>query len=126
LKNIIPITFIFLQIIFNFSYAQNILNEDITHSAKITFFKTKSGVINATIIPYNSSGSYPRSGWTTCNIISTDILKKISEKFKNTNNFEGYFIATYKKTQKDTSVPILSYKGELLKIKNWSPSFIKK
>lgn len=126
LKTIISITFIFLQILFNFSYAKNISKEEVTHTAKITFFKTKTGNINAKIIPYNSNGSYPKSGWITCHIISSDIIKTFSEKIKSNDKFEDYFIATYKIIEKDTTTPILAYKGELLKLKNWNPTFIKK
>ncbi len=96
-----------------------------TNTAKIIFSKNETGNLRALIIDYNSKGAYPKSGWTTCDIIDSDIVKTYSEKLKNQEKIEGYFIATYRKIEKDKDSPILRYKGELIKIEPWNPEFIK-
>jgi hypothetical protein len=107
------------------AYAESSLKEVIKDTAKVTFFKNKAGNLKATIIPYTSQGSYPKSGWITCEIIHPDIVKIYSEKLKNQKESEGYFIATYRKIEVDKNSVILHYWGELLKIEPWNPPFLK-
>jgi len=95
-----------------------------THTAKIIFSKSETGNLRALIIYYTSEGHSPRSGWTTCDIIDSDIVKIYSQKLRDQERIEGYFIATYRKIEKDKDSPILRYKGELLRIKHWNPEFI--
>ena len=90
------VTILSLQIL-SLAYAESSLKEVIKDTAKVTFFKNKAGNLKATIIPYTSQGSYPKSGWITCEIIHPDIVKIYSEKLKNQKESEGYFIATYRK-----------------------------
>ena len=118
------VTILSLQIL-SLAYAESSLKEVIKDTAKVTFFKNKAGNLKATIIPYTSQGSYPKSGWITCEIIHPDIVKIYSEKLKNQKESEGYFIATYRKIEVDKNSVILHYWGELLKIEPWNPPFLK-
>jgi len=102
-----------------------ILKDERTHTVKIIFSKNETGNLRAVIIPYDSDGSHPKSGWITSDIINDDIVKLYSEKLKNEKKIEGYFTATYRKIEKDKNSPILQYKGELIKIEPWNPEFIK-
>ncbi|MCX5850316.1 MAG: hypothetical protein NTW65_12855 [Deltaproteobacteria bacterium] len=112
------------QIISN-SYAGIFSGRTIKYTAKITFFKNKAGELMAEIIPTTPDGYYPRSGWTVCEVIASDIKKIYSEKVKDVKRIEGYFVVTYKIIEKDKHSIILMYKGELLKIEPWNPPFIK-
>lgn len=96
-----------------------------THTAKVVFSKNDDNKLVATVIPYTDEGSYPKSGWIVCEAIAQEITDIYSGKIKGEEKFEGYFIATYKKLGENRNSPILSYKGELLKIEPWSPAFDK-
>ncbi len=95
----------------------------ITQTAKVLFFKNATGNLSAIIIPSTSDGSYPRSGRITCNVIDKKIAETYAGKIAGNREFEGYFTATYKKTEEDKKSPILHYKGELLKLEPWNPPF---
>lgn len=95
----------------------------ITRTAKVRFFRNKTGNLAALIIPYTLEGSYPRSGWITCDVIDKKIAEVYAAKIGSGGQFEGYFTATYKKTEENKTSPILHYKGELLKLEPWSPPF---
>jgi hypothetical protein len=110
----------------DFAWPESVTNEQFTHTAEIIFNRNQTGLLTATIIPYASDGSYARSGWIDCEIIDADIVRIYSEKLKSRDEFRGYFIATYKKLEENRKSLILRYKGELLRIEPWNPSFIKK
>ncbi|MCK9573486.1 MAG: hypothetical protein M0R20_03680 [Candidatus Omnitrophica bacterium] len=106
--------------------AEPVSKDVITHTAKIIFFKNKTNNLTATIIPYTHEGSYPKSGWITCEIIDNCIAEIYSEKLKSKAQVEGFFLATYKKIGEDKNSMVLHYKGELLKIEPWNPPFLTK
>ncbi len=108
----------------NISFAEMNSKGERTHSAKIIFSKSETGDLSALIIHYTSDGSSPKSGWTKCDIIDSDIVKIYSQKIKDQERIEGYFIATYIKIEKDKDSPILKHKGELLRIEPWNPEFL--
>jgi len=110
--------------ILNIIYAESSSEDHITRTAKITFFKNEEDSLEANIIPYTSDGYRPKSGLITCEIIDSDITRIYYKKLKNQKKIEGYFVATYKKIEKDKSTLILRFKGELLKIEPWDPPFI--
>lgn len=121
----LAIAFLPLQL-FNCVYAEFPPKKDETiRTVKIIFSKNETGQLTALIIPHTLDGHYPKSGWIHCDIIATDIGKIYSEKLKNQEKIEGYFIATYRKIEKDKSIGILRYKGELIKLEPWNPEFIK-
>ncbi len=127
-NKILILSFVFTALLLQFSFAAETKSESsgvVTHTAKVIFFKNPAGKTIATIIPYNSNGSYPRSGWTTCEIVDKEIAQIYSEKLKGKKQIEGYFIATYKQLGKNEKSLILHYKGELLKIEPWKPVFTK-
>jgi len=100
--------------------------KQLRHTAKITFYKNSSGDLLAEIIPTSTKGDYARSSWTVCEVIAWDIKNKYTEKISNLKRFKGYFIVTYRIIEKDKHSIFTVYKGELLKLEPWNPSFIKK
>jgi hypothetical protein len=95
------------------------------HTAKITFFRDMTGNMMAEIIPVDTEGYSPRTGWTICEIMSSDIRNLYSERIKNVKRFKGYYLVTYRIIERDPESIILRYKGELVKIEPWLPPFIK-
>lgn len=123
--SLISLTITMLVILLlNIACAETNSKGERTHTAKIIFSKSETGNLRAVIIHYASDGHSPKSGWTTCDIIDSHIVKIYSQKLRDQERIEGYFTATYKKIEKDKSTPILRYKGELLKIEPWDPEFI--
>lgn len=122
---VLAISLISLQLL-NSAYAESTLQNEISDTVKIIFSKNEMGELTALIIPYTLDGHYPKSGWIHCEPIAADISIIYSDKLKIQEKIEDYFIATYRKIEKDTSIGILRYKGELIKIEPWNPDFIMK
>lgn len=122
---VLAITLISLQLL-NSAYAESTSLDEIIGTVKIIFSKNETGELTALIIPYTSDGHYPKSGWIYCETIAADVSKTYFEKFRVLEKVEDYFIATYRKIEKDKSISILRYKGELIKIEPWNPDFIMK
>jgi hypothetical protein len=99
--------------------------KEIKHTAKITFFRNMAGNLMAEIIPVDTEGYSPRTGWTICEMMSSDIQNIYSERIKNVKRVKGYFWVTYKIIEKDPESIFLRYKGELIKIEPWVPPFTK-
>jgi hypothetical protein len=107
------------------AYAELCAGKRVKHTAKINFFKNKAGDLMAEIIPISAKGYYSRSGWTHCEMMASDIKEIYSDKIRYKKRIQGYFIVTYKIIEKDKYSIIPMYKGELLEVEPWEPSFLK-
>lgn len=100
-------------------------DREVKHTAKITFFKNRSGELMAEIIPVNAEGTSPRSGWTICEEMSSEIRRAYAGRIQHVKRIRGYFLVTYRIIEKDKDSLFLMYKGELLKLEPWKPTFAK-
>ncbi len=91
------------------------------HTTARVLFKLEGGQFVATVIPTSEDGAFPRSGWTDCTVPES-LRGKVKEAMGGQDTAEGYYRVTYRKgAKKDTRV--LRYRGELLKLESWTPSF---
>jgi|GEM_PF-3515549 len=122
---ILILSFFFLFHVSGTACAGAKIGKKVRHTAKITFFKNSAGEVMAEIIPVSANGYYSRSGWTQCEIMPDEIRNLYLQKLANQKRVQGYFVVTYIILDKEKFSVTPVFRGELLEIETWQPSFAK-